>query len=170
MTFRAPPCILRPITFFSLENSCRLWDNVDKHDRAREVRDNNLIKRVCFAWWKLRQEYRHTRKKYIIIIAFPRQKWLRERVLISCCTYVASVVNYARTACFSVTSCHSTVYCLRWCELRKTIHRIFHAMKYWNRCINKLCRCTVAETWRRLGYSFLFLRPVFDLSLPYFRS
>jgi hypothetical protein len=37
----------------------------------------------------------HTHKKPVIIIAFPWQQWLCERVLILRCTYVTSVVKYA---------------------------------------------------------------------------
>ena len=41
--------ILCSITFS--RKSCRLWDNVERYGRAREVADDNIIRRMCFEYW-----------------------------------------------------------------------------------------------------------------------
>jgi len=37
-------CILYSVTFFRI--SCHLWDNVQKHGRARQAKDGNIIQRM----------------------------------------------------------------------------------------------------------------------------
>ena len=37
------------VTFFFSRKSCRLWDNVEKYDRARQATDGNIIRRMRFA-------------------------------------------------------------------------------------------------------------------------
>ena len=41
--------ILCSITFF--RKSCRLWDNVEKYGTARQATDDNIIRRMRFAYW-----------------------------------------------------------------------------------------------------------------------
>ena len=78
--------ILCSITFF--RKSCHLWDNVEKYGRARQATDDNIIRRMRFACWITKST--DTRPEYIILIAFPRQQWLRQR---------ASILRYTYTAC-----------------------------------------------------------------------
>ena len=41
--------ILCSVTF--CRKSCRLWDNVEKYDRARQVADDNIMGRMRIACW-----------------------------------------------------------------------------------------------------------------------
>ena len=63
--------ILRSITF--LRKSCRLWDNVEKYDTARQTKDDNIILRMRFAG-RITTERLQTIRIYITRIAFL---WLR---------------------------------------------------------------------------------------------
>jgi hypothetical protein len=50
---------------------------VEKYGTARQATDDNIIRRMCVACWITKATYTHS--EYIIVIAFPRQQWLRER-------------------------------------------------------------------------------------------
>jgi hypothetical protein len=67
--------ILCSITFF--RNSCCLWDNVEKYGTARQATDGIMIRRMHLACWVTKATDTHS--EYVILIAFPRQQWLRER-------------------------------------------------------------------------------------------
>ena len=69
--------ILCSIICFFLRKCYRLWDNVEKYLRTRQATDVNIVRRMCFAWWISKATDTHS--EYVIIIAFPRQQWLRER-------------------------------------------------------------------------------------------
>jgi len=64
---------------------------VEKYVRAREAKDV-IIRRMRFAYWITKVIDTHS--EYVILIGFPRLKWLRERALminlcihcLSCCT------------------------------------------------------------------------------------
>jgi hypothetical protein len=60
-----------------LRKSCRLWDNVEKCCRAGQATDNNITRRMRIACWIT--EATNTHSEYVILMAFPRQQWLRER-------------------------------------------------------------------------------------------
>jgi hypothetical protein len=60
--------------------SCRLWDNVEKYGSARQAADNSIIGRMRFACWIIKTTDTHS--EYVIPIAFPRQRWFRERALL----------------------------------------------------------------------------------------
>jgi len=51
---------------------------VEKYCTARRATDDNIIRRMRFACWIPKAAYTHS--EYLILIAFPRQQWLRERV------------------------------------------------------------------------------------------
>jgi hypothetical protein len=57
--------------------SCRLCDNVEKYGTARQATDDNIIRRMRFACWITKATETHS--DYVTLIAFPRQRWLRER-------------------------------------------------------------------------------------------
>ena len=57
--------------------SWRLWDNVEKYCRSRQVTDDSIILRMRIACWI--PKGRDTHSEYVILIAVPRQQWLRER-------------------------------------------------------------------------------------------
>jgi hypothetical protein len=58
---------------FFPRKSCRLWYNVEKHGRAGQVTDGNIIRRVHFARWKTKATNTHT--ECVILIALRRQQW-----------------------------------------------------------------------------------------------
>jgi len=53
---------------------------VEKYGRDRLATDGNIIWGMHFACWI--NKVTNTRSKYVILIAFPGQKLLRERALI----------------------------------------------------------------------------------------
>jgi hypothetical protein len=59
------------------QKSCRLWDNVEKYGRARQDTDDNIIRRMRFVCWITKATDTHW--EYVILIAYQRQQWLRER-------------------------------------------------------------------------------------------
>ena len=67
------------------------WDNVERYGTARQAIDGNIIRRMRFACEITKATDTHS--EYVILIAFPRQQWLRERSLllrlhvhcVSCC-------------------------------------------------------------------------------------
>jgi hypothetical protein len=90
-------CIENLKTLFMFNNvfrkSCYLWDNVKKYGTAGQATDDSIILRMRIA--SLITKPTDTHSKYVIIIAFPRQQWLRERVSMLRCTYIASLVYYS---------------------------------------------------------------------------
>jgi hypothetical protein len=62
---------------FVSKKTYRLWDNMEKYCKAREATDN-ITERMRVACWITKATEKHS--KYVILIAFPQQKWLRERV------------------------------------------------------------------------------------------
>jgi hypothetical protein len=67
---------------------------VEKYGRARQTTDNSITWRMRFAL--LTPEPKGTHSEYVILIAFPRQQWLRERASMLRYTYVACVVILIR--------------------------------------------------------------------------
>ena len=54
---------------------------MEKYGRARQATDDNIIRRMRFARWITKATDTHS--EYAILIAFPRQQWLRERASIA---------------------------------------------------------------------------------------
>jgi hypothetical protein len=59
-----------------------LWDNVKKYGTARQATFDNIIRRMRFACWITKATDTHS--EYVILIAFSRQQWLRERATMLC--------------------------------------------------------------------------------------
>jgi hypothetical protein len=71
--------------------SCRLWNKVEKYGTARQATDDNIIRRMRFACWITKATDTHL--VYVIIIAFPRQQWLRERAsILRLCVHCVSLL------------------------------------------------------------------------------
>ena len=68
--------ILYSASFF--QNSCHLWDNVEKYGGPRQATNQNITRRMHFACWIIQDP--HT--QYVILTAFSRQQWFRERASI----------------------------------------------------------------------------------------
>jgi hypothetical protein len=62
-----------------------------KQGRDGQATDDNIIRRMRFACWITKAT--NSRSQYVILIAFPRQQWLRERKSILCSTHTAFRVN-----------------------------------------------------------------------------
>jgi len=77
--------ILCSVTVFRM--SCPLWDNVERYGTARHAKDDNTIWRMRIAWWITKSTATHS--KFVILIAFPLQQWLRKR---------ASMLHYTHMA------------------------------------------------------------------------
>jgi hypothetical protein len=60
---------------------------VEKHGTAGQAIDGNIIRRMRFACWITKAADTHS--ECVILIAFPRQQWLRER----------ASYDYTYTAC-----------------------------------------------------------------------
>ena len=93
--------ILCSITF--LTKIMPLWDNVKKCGRARQVTDDNIIRRMRFACWITKVTDTHS--EYEILIAFSWKQWLRERASILllhvhclCCSF--SVQYFIANICW----------------------------------------------------------------------
>ena len=56
-----------------------------KHGGSRQSTNDNIIRHMRFARWIT------THLEYVILIAFPRQQWLRERASLRS-TYIACLV------------------------------------------------------------------------------
>jgi len=72
--------ILCSVTLF--RKSCRLWDNVEKYCRAGQAIDNNITLRMRIACWITKATNTHS--EYVVLMAFQRQQWLRERASVLC--------------------------------------------------------------------------------------
>ena len=64
---------------------------MEKHGRARQVTDGNVMRRMRFAFWMIK--ITNTRSEYVILAAFPRKQWLSERASMLRYTYFAYLVN-----------------------------------------------------------------------------
>jgi hypothetical protein len=80
--------ILGLIAFF--RNACHLRDNVDKYGRARQATGDNIIRCMWVVCWITKATDTHS--EYVILIALPRQQWLRERASVLRYTYIACLV------------------------------------------------------------------------------
>jgi hypothetical protein len=89
-------------TYFTFKNvspeSCHLWHNVIDYDIAGQVTDDNIILLMRFACWITNATDRHS--QYVILIAFPRRKWLSERpsmlrLYVYCLSYLLTGCKHA---------------------------------------------------------------------------
>jgi hypothetical protein len=68
---------------------------VEKYGTARQATDDNIIRRMRDTYWKTNATDKYS--EYVILIAFPRQQWLRERASLLRNTYIACLVIYLTT-------------------------------------------------------------------------
>jgi hypothetical protein len=64
---------------------------VEEYGTARQATDDNIIRHMRFACWITKATDTHS--ECVILIAFPRQQWLHERVSMLRCTYTACLVG-----------------------------------------------------------------------------
>jgi hypothetical protein len=106
--------ILSSITFF-FRKSCRLWDNLEKYVVEPDRRDNLARARCMLST----QGYRH--KHFVILTAFPLQKWLHQRTSMWRCLHIASRM-YAINTARRVTMRY--LLSLIWQLTRRNLHRL----------------------------------------------
>jgi hypothetical protein len=63
---------------------------VEKYGTVRQATDDNIIRRMLFACWITKATDTHS--EYVILIAFLRQQWLRERASVLRYTYIVCLV------------------------------------------------------------------------------
>jgi hypothetical protein len=66
---------------------------VEKYGTARQATDDIITRRMRFACWITKATDIHS--KYVILIAFPRQQWLRERASVLHYTYIACPLHFS---------------------------------------------------------------------------
>jgi hypothetical protein len=69
-------------TTFS-ENTVFYEIKLKKYGRARQELDENITRRIRYACWIT--EVTNTHCEYVILITFPRQRWLRECIIVLHC-------------------------------------------------------------------------------------
>ena len=75
------PCTENQKTLFSsitfiFFKSYRLWDNVEKYGWAKQATESNIIQRMLFSSWIIKDTDTHS--EYVIYTVFPLQQWLHE--------------------------------------------------------------------------------------------
>ena len=80
--------------FFSWK-SCRLWDNVEKHSRARQATNGKHMRFIC----QVIEARPDTHS--LILIALPRQQWLPERSSLLLYKYIALLCQFT-TGCLNL--------------------------------------------------------------------
>jgi hypothetical protein len=67
---------------------------VEKYGRARQATDDNITQRMRIACWITKATDIHSEYVTDLLIAFPLQEWIRERVSVLRCTYITRVVHH----------------------------------------------------------------------------
>jgi hypothetical protein len=64
---------------------------VEKYGRAGQATDDNIIRRMRILCWIIKATDTHS--EYVILTAYPRQQWLRERASVLSYRYIACLVE-----------------------------------------------------------------------------
>ena len=95
-------------TYFFFRKPWRLWDNVGKNTLDQN-KDDNTIRHKRFACWITKATNTHS--EFVILVSFPRQKWLRERTLILRYTYIVPpALKYPLTKEYFVPSVYKRIW------------------------------------------------------------
>ena len=65
---------------------------MEKYSSTGKATDNNTVRRLRILCWKSKAT--DTDSEYVILIAFLREQWLRERASILRYTYISCLVTY----------------------------------------------------------------------------
>jgi hypothetical protein len=94
--------ILWSVTFF--KKSCHLWDDVENYCRAGQTTDDNMVHARCTL---VTLGYKHVYWEYVIVIAFPWQRWLLKCISVLrlhvCCLSCCKECRFFRVECLLVT-------------------------------------------------------------------
>jgi hypothetical protein len=89
---------------------------VEKYGTARQATDGNIIRRMRFACWITKAIDTHS--EYVILTAFQREQWLRERASMLRYKYIVCLVLFCVCVCVQKTlGCHSMHLETRVCKL-----------------------------------------------------
>jgi len=89
--YRENQTIYFMLNYFLFLKIVPLWDNVEICGTPRQATDGNIIRRMRFACRTTKTTDAHSER--VIIIVFPQQQWLRERVSMLRYTYTACLVH-----------------------------------------------------------------------------
>jgi hypothetical protein len=90
-----------------------LWDNVKTYSTAHRPQMTVLIRHMRFVCWITKATDTHLEYSYVILIAFPRQQWLRERASMSRLYVRCLLLLFELPVCVV-----DKPYCVRrWCQL-----------------------------------------------------
>jgi len=84
--------ILCPVTFFPPQKSRRLWANVEKYNRTREIEERNITAGMCFLCWI--NKATDTHQEYVYFLSYVYLLYLMCICCIICCTLCVFVVPY----------------------------------------------------------------------------
>jgi hypothetical protein len=87
-----------------LQKSCRLWDNTEKYCRVGQVTDDNTIRRMRIAWRIPKAT--NTNSEHVILTAFPRKQWFRDRAFILRYPYTSCLVRISFPHNVCTFRCH----------------------------------------------------------------
>jgi hypothetical protein len=94
---------------------------VEKCCRAVEATNDNIIRRMRFACWITKTTDTHA--EYVILIAFPRQQWLRE-----CTSMLLLYVHCLSCSSLSLVDCDIanvlTLFCVIWTQSQITDNQV----------------------------------------------
>ena len=119
--------------YFFFRKSCRFWDSVEEYGGDWGSSNDVTIWRISFACWisnaTCTRARAHTHK-YVILIASPRQKWLRMCYVIRTLSvlfvvFLFSYISYLRTVAHIESSGGWTVHPFRFASP----HRLFHPQR-----------------------------------------
>jgi len=91
IVWRKSKHILCSVTFF-WKSCCCLWDNVQKYGRDRQATADIIQPRKNAIWIPDNEGKNTDTRSYLIVIAFPRVQWLRERISVFRYTHSAGLV------------------------------------------------------------------------------
>jgi hypothetical protein len=119
---------------------------VEKYCRARRASDDNIIRRMRVACCITKAT--HTYLEYLILTAFPRERWFRERALFLLYTYIAVLLF------------NNLVYLRNMAYVRPLL-------KYVNSCFGNVMSVLLATLgWNEIFCAYLFR---FRITLTVFR-
>ena len=79
--------------FFFFRKSCRLWDNVEKYDWAREAMGDSIIRRMRFAGCITKTEKTHSECVILIIYYFSTAAVVSPvRISVTLCIHCLSFI------------------------------------------------------------------------------
>jgi hypothetical protein len=136
-------------TFFW--KSCLLRDNVERYGTARQTTGDNIMRRMRFSCWTTKATDTHS--EYETYIAFPRQRWSRERASVLRDSCIACLVRHIRTPWLSQWCRWRCRSCGIWCFVHWRI--LTNTVKRGRSCVTvvNICKSKRIRILKRLKYA-----------------